>query len=721
MSILLRMNNLISLSGVAPNLNQIPYSRMETVSKGKNSTPFKSVTEQKNCTREDSKGRFKRDIHKSRSKSPKHQSPYSLFDSQRSYSRPRSRSPCRRDGRTKCWKSESRSKSKTSIHREIISHRYKCISGSRSPSPHSIQYARDYYSRSSKHAPTSKEHENYHRSRSRSKSHTRSKRNQSRSRSSSPLSMPKKTQESDTDIEKFIVEERLLMEKMDNEKKKFVNEPERHPDYEGEWKQFYTTKCNQYGPMHQSYLQEDWAVAWKTYFFNSHESLIRRERKLLLSKHKIFDFDVKRYKEKRLIQEKKANESKDSIDRKDTRREHFSPKNLAGSAIPSTSKEHIVIRLSPSPPNQFDRESLMNTPNPTPVILEEDNICEAGKKSPALQTLRLLSVIENDLGYLGAKINQFLMRANAVELSNSGEDITASLLGDSEFGHFLSSCKSVLSKKLSKSLSLTENKTRAYIASIEHIHKLLDLVRSRDSLRKQNSNLGQHSEEMIKSKIEKKVIEEFNKAGRIIQNDEKIRLVEAEYQRILPHLNKELGITISNQNTNSSKNEDPPKMLHQSLGLSKNCVDIQNIGQYDQIRSNQGVSGNKDNQIVKKIDWKELQKVVETISRNESDVRMNPNVASTSGKMSKTAISEVSKNENDIEIIDDDIVVLDHIKPQEDITCLDELTFNDLVNLCTNIKNLDTKTKADLIDYIKKLEKTNPSKVQELKRYLNME
>ena len=313
------------------------------------------------------------------------------------------------------------------------------------------------------------------------------------------------------------------------------------------------------------------------------------------------------------------------------------------------------------------------------------------------------------------------MRAHAVELSNSGEEITASLLEDSEFCHFLSSCKSVLSKKLSKSLSLTENKTRAYIGSIEHIHKLLDLVRSRDSLRKQNSSLGKYSEEMIKSKIEKKVIEEFNKAGRIIQNDEKIRLVEAEYQRILPHLNKELGITISNQNTNSSKNEDPPKMLHQSLGLSKNCVDILNIGQYDQIRSNQGVSGNKDNQIVKKIDWKELQKVVETISRNESDVRMNPNVASTSGKMSKTAISEVSKNENDIEIIDDDIVVLDHIKPQEDITCLDELTFNDLVNLCTNIKNLDTKTQADLIDYMKKLEKTNPSKVQELKRYLNME
>ena len=80
----------------------------------------------------------------------------------------------------------------------------------------------------------------------------------------------------------------------------------------------------------------------------------------------------------------------------------------------------------------------------------------------------------------------------------------------------------------------------------------------------------------------------------------------------------------------------------------------------------------------------------------------------------------MSIGDNDIEIIDDDVVVLDELK-EDDIVCLDDLNFNDLVRLCTNIKSLDKNTQGNLIEYMKKLEKTNPMKVQELKKCINIE
>ena len=60
--------------------------------------------------------------------------------------------------------------------------------------------------------------------------------------SPSSSSVSKKYEASDQAVEKFLQEEKILMEKMQEDKTKFLKHPEHHPDYDQEWEKFYTSK-----------------------------------------------------------------------------------------------------------------------------------------------------------------------------------------------------------------------------------------------------------------------------------------------------------------------------------------------------------------------------------------------------------------------------------------------------------------------------------------------
>jgi len=369
-------------------------------------------------------------------------------------------------------------------------------------------------------------------------------------------------------------------------------------------------------------------------------------------------------------------------------------------------------------PPPINIDSLINTPNPSPLIMKDNETADTRTMASVLQTLRLLSAIEDDLEHLGSAINTYFMRVSSVEQQNSFyKDNSSLLLNDSEFLVFLKSCKEILHNKLSfVSYGLSKNKERAFLTSIEHINKLLETSLLLDCSTKEK-NLSNSYEAMIKSKIENKVIEEFNKAGRSLNQEEKIRLVDAEYKRIVPELSEELSKPMFSQGGSSSSNVDLRKVTHLSLGLSKKCLDTQNTGNYNQNPSNQAKMRKEDSLLVKNINWKEIQKVVQTVSQKSSETgKMQRKLNCVSVNSSN---SNMSIEENDIEIIDDDVVVVDEVK-QDDIVCLDDLNFNDLVQLCTNIKTLDNNTQGNLIEYMKKLEKTNPLKVQELQKCINM-
>ena len=79
-----------------------------------------------------------------------------------------------------------------------------------------------------------------------------------------------------------------------------------------------------------------------------------------------------------------------------------------------------------------------------------------------------------------------------------------------------------------------------------------------------------------------------------------------------------------------------------------------------------------------------------------------------------------NKNGVHVETIDDDVILLEETDQKDDIVCLDDLSFEDLTSLCSNIKKLDPNTQTDLIQYMKNLEKWNPMKVEKLKKRLNI-
>ena len=55
-------------------------------------------------------------------------------------------------------------------------------------------------------------------------------------------------------------EERLLLEKMSLEKRRYTSAPETHPDYNREWERFYNYKRTHYGPIHASRLHDEWVT-----------------------------------------------------------------------------------------------------------------------------------------------------------------------------------------------------------------------------------------------------------------------------------------------------------------------------------------------------------------------------------------------------------------------------------------------------------------------------
>ena len=67
--------------------------------------------------------------------------------------------------------------------------------------------------------------------------------------------------------------------------------------------------------------------------------------------------------------------------------------------------------------------------------MNQRNMLNNGNQFPIMQTLRLLSAIEEDLGLIGSQINTFLMRINTIEIdSNTCSNYNSALfLKDKKF------------------------------------------------------------------------------------------------------------------------------------------------------------------------------------------------------------------------------------------------------------------------------------------------
>ena len=581
------------------------------------------------------------------------------------FSRSRSRSPLDTKNYTKIVSASTGSTPFYNVRNENSEGkgRKHYSSKSRSPSPQSSRQYRETCSRSS---------ERYYPKRTDTHSTNYS------NHCPSPKKPYKKYNVSDQDVEKFFEDEKLLMEKMNNDKKRFLISPEQHPDYEREWEKFYTSKCFQFGPMHPSYLQEDWASVWKHYFFTKHETSVRQERNILLNKHRLYYSDLEKYEQRKLqLSREEPSKSKEFEERNAKGKSE-----LESSVTPTKSigSQNVEICSSKSTTNI---DSHMNSPNPAPVASKFSNSSTMGKSFPILQTLRLLSAIEDDIGSVGPHINIFLMRINTIESEandRSKHDYT-SILKDGKFIDCIKSAKAILAEKLSNiAVKLSENKTKAYLTVIEHVNQLLEAKTFTENTSINEKSTSTTCEEMIKSKIEKKVVEEFKKAGRILLQDEKEQLVTAEFKRILPQLRQE--IAMPELGTKNGFNNF--KKSSQRLGLPKTSLESPCLRSYNSYPYQKSDSSKTSDSLLNSINWEELRKVVSNMSQLSSDSRLaHKNTQETNGQ----SCDKVSRKDEDfVEIIDDDVVLLEEIEQNNDIVCLDDLSFDDLSSLCTNIR-----------------------------------
>ena len=119
------------------------------------------------------------------------------------------------------------------------------------------------------------------------------------------------------------------------------------------------------------------------------------------------------------------------------------------------------------------------------------------------------------------------------------------------------------------------------------------------------------------------------------------------------------------------------------------------------------------------INWGAILNAVKTVTTNPAPEEI-PGIAPTpeDSKGSDNAdhhpevIEETSTGQDDIKEVTED--------PDDNADdAMDDLSIEELISLFQNFKQLDEGTRTHLMDYMKRLEKTNPAKVTEFKKQLH--
>lgn len=175
------------------------------------------------------------------------------------------------------------------------------------------------------------------------------------------------------------------------------------------------------------------------------------------------------------------------------------------------------------------------------------------------------------------------------------------------------------------------------------------------------------TERNVKVQITKLVVDQFRQINKIIGAAELTAIVDAEYERVKCRL---IGSGISSALTSSTAIGNVNPVSDAAQPVSKSLPSsFEDRGDINNLR----------------VDWNAVQNAVQLVT------------SSGPGENER-------RNEDESSCPDE---------------ALDELTVDDLVSLFNNFQELDSENKAHLMEYMKKLEKTNPAKVHLLKQHIH--
>jgi hypothetical protein len=94
----------------------------------------------------------------------------------------------------------------------------------------------------------------------------------------------------------FNADLKTMMEALDKQKKIWIDDPDKHCDYEREWQKFWTKKSTELrakGFDARNFdMTPEWTLVWKAYFEEDLQARVQKERDILMRKHKLLSRDL---------------------------------------------------------------------------------------------------------------------------------------------------------------------------------------------------------------------------------------------------------------------------------------------------------------------------------------------------------------------------------------------------------------------------------------------
>lgn len=270
------------------------------------------------------------------------------------------------------------------------------------------------------------------------------------------------------------------IEKLETNYNNYVKVPENHPKYAEEWRIFWAKtykEVQKKGLDPQNYdYKSDWLIFWKQKLSEIHNEELEEVKKRMKKKY-------------------------GEILKSSSSPKRFPP-----------SYDHV--EMVPPPKKKYRTDTA-----------EDYNVCENSTKVVTL--LRFLSALEAELGLLGKRVLDWLMKAVAME--NTSKNSSESLLNDETFYNTLDTCREKLKGLITAQL-LEPKKIKL---AKDGVQKIASLLRSHNKVLQENPySLEIDTEDPVsklKAELARAITENLRKARRENLSQEELTKIVEEF------------------------------------------------------------------------------------------------------------------------------------------------------------------------------------------------
>jgi len=534
---------------------------------------------------------------------------------------------------------------------------------------------------------------------------SKSVRGKSYSSSPSPLASPKRkkvrkssgdkeldSKEVEERVMKFRKEESLMLEELNKEKERFYKSPSTHPRYQDEWNQFWKSQQESLssvtmvgGAEMSKIIEAKWVTHWKEFFDAKHESKMQERRRRLMTANKVTISDIEKTMLK-LSQEETMLKQKPLIEAVITLDDSSDEDNGNATAA--------------------DGQNNMGNKNPSETSSEDASL---------LATLRLLASLDSggSLGEgLGTKLSQLKDAALTLESGQYGS--SEGLVRERECSNLLDHARERLALRIDQGRIGPGQKPAARLA-LENLRVLLGRV----GVDEREEVLEVDTVGSAEATIRRKVELELAAAGRKVSSQDMAALIEAERVRARLSLGSGSASAFNSQPASATSglfsvyptgqpslqqppidwtavtnifNPRPGSLQQQQLSVS-NFQQPQNFQLWQQQEVQEQQPSTSSAIAVSSDESSPPRSYISPSIVHEHEKPLSPSMPSSS------SLPTQPPNR------------LPNIKTEP----LESLTENELIYLVKGFKSLDKEDQHELINYMKKLERSDPAMVQRVK------